>query len=289
MSIEYTTSPKSIDRYVADRENERYVIEQFYERDNPAGALLAHQIQGESYVAAGYVYASALDEYGRLQPELDRSRGDDVKYYLALPKDPQSNPRNMGSLRVMSIPKGGTLDDLAAYRYSKAMLDPEVDDILKRTIEQNGISSVREICALAITEKATSLASFELLREITQAVICEKSDEKWLITFTAHAHRVFLKRYGASVMQQVGSPVPVDVGDERTSDDLRLVPTLIHPGQLLENVLNDIQSSVGQAEKTRLSSTLVFMADGLSESLLSPEVCEYINYIKIAKQQRVAA
>lgn len=289
MSIEYTTSLKSIDRYIADRENERYVIEHFYERDNPAGALLAQQMQGESYVAAGYVYASALDEYGRLQSELDRSRGDDVKYYLALPKDPEADPRNMGSLRVMSIPEGGSLDDLAAYRYSKSMLAPEVDDMLKHMVERDGCESVREVCALAITEKASSLASFELLRDITQAVIREKSDEKWLITFTSHAHSVFLKRYGTSVMHQVGSPVPVDVGDERTSDDLRLVPTLIHPGQLLDNVLNDIRASVGPAEKTRLNSTLVFMADGLTESDLSVQVKEHVDYIKSIKRQRAVS
>ncbi|HEV7951790.1 MAG TPA: hypothetical protein VGO98_00225 [Candidatus Saccharimonadales bacterium] len=289
MNIEYTKNLKSIDRYVANREHERYTVEQFYERDDPAGALLAQQMQGESYVAAGYVYASALDEYGRLQPELDRSRGDNVRYYLALPKDPEINPRNMGSLRVITIPEGGSLNDLAAYRYSQGLLSPDTDVMLQDMVKHNGRESVREVCALALTKEATSLASFELLREITQAAIREKSDEKWLITFTSRAHNVFLKRYGSRVMQQVGSPVPVDVGDDRTSDDLRLVPTLIHPGQLLENILEDIKSTNSLAEKTRLSSTLVFMADGLDGDDISPVVREYTSYIKSTKRQKVAS
>lgn len=289
MNIEYTYNLKSLERHVPSRENERYTIKQFYESDNPEDALLVQQIQGESYVAAGYVYESALDEYGRLQPELDRSRGDTVKYYLATPKDPAANQKNMGSLRVMAIPEGGTLEDLAAYRYSKGMLIPEVDAMLQDMIESRGTSSVREVCALAITSEATSLASFELLREITQDAIREKSDEKWLITFTSHAHNVFMKRYGVSVMQQVGLPVPVDVGDERTSDELRLIPTLIHPGELLDNILYDVTTTNSPAEKTRLSGTLAFMADGLDQSQMSPEVYEYVCFVKNAKQNKEAA
>jgi hypothetical protein len=289
MNIEPRQNLASIDHYKVVRENERYVISQFYERDNPEGAILAQQIQGESYVAAGYVYPSALDELGRLQPELDRSRGDNVEYYLATPKQLEMSPANMGSLRVITIPDGGTLEDLAAYRYSKAILSDDVEAMLQSFIAEQGTQGVKEICALAMTNEATPLVSFELLRDITQAAIRAKSDERWLITFTAHAHGVFLRRYGASVMQQVGDPVPVDVGDERTSDELRLIPTLIHPGQLLENVLHDIKTTLHTTERMRLSNTLVFMADGLDEDSLSADVLEYIQRIKETKQQRVAA
>lgn len=289
MNIEPRQELATIDHYTVVRENERYAISQFYERDNPEGAILAQQIQGESYVAAGYVYPSALDELGRLQPELDRSRGDNVEYYIALAKHPEMSPRNMGSLRVITIPEGGSLDDLAAYRYSKHILSKEVDTMLQSLVVERGTQGVKEICALAKTNEATSLVSFELLREITQAAIRGESEEKWLITFTSHAHSVFLRRYGASVMQQVGDPVPVDVGDERTSDELRLLPTLIHPGQLLENILHDIKSTQITTEKILLSNTLVFMADGLEETHLSADVLEYIQRIKETKQQKVAA
>lgn len=289
MNIEPKQHIASIDHYTGVRENERYAISQFYEQDNPEGAILAQQIQGESYVAAGYVYPSALDELGRLQPELDRSRGDNVEYYIAAAKHPEMSPRNMGSLRVITIPEGGSLEDLAAYRYSKDILSDEVELLLQSLIAEHGRQGVKEICALAKTNEATSLVSFELLREITQAAIREKSEEKWLITFTSHAHDVFMRRYGASVMQQVGEPVPVDVGDERTSDELRLVPTLIDPGHLLENILHDIQTTRIVTEKIRLSNTLVFMADGLNETDISAEVLEYVQRIKETKQQKAAA
>ena len=54
--------------YEFSRKHADFDIISFTERTNPEAAFRAQQVQGESYVASGFVHESALDEFGRLQP-----------------------------------------------------------------------------------------------------------------------------------------------------------------------------------------------------------------------------
>lgn len=275
--------------FEAVRQNEDFSIIRFTEDRYPEGALRVQQIQGESYVAKGFVYETALDEYGRLLPELDRSRGKDVEYYLATAKERNAaGEYGQASLRKISIPKDGALEDLAAYRYSRDTLFPEVEASLRESIEKSGVDNIKEIAALSKTNNASSLVSFELLREITQESIRDNTQEKWLITFAQSAYRALHARFGGMSLQQIGELVAVDVGDDRTSDELRLVPTLVEPCVSLDGIVDAIHVAQTPAEKKRLCEGLLFMVDGLEPEYLSDDVKNCIGMTLRARQARVS-
>lgn len=255
---------------------ESYNIISFTEATNPGCALRVQQIQGESYVTAGFVFASGLDSHGRLQPELDRSRGDNVTYYYAQSIENTSPNDDEGSVRVVDIPEGGGIEDLAAYRYSKATLTPEMDAYLHTLVAESGTSAVREVAALAHTDDANPLVSFELIRHIIQEAIVKKSDETWLITFAPSAYKAVRKNFGDKVMHVVAEKVQVDVGDDRTSSELWLQPVITRPIDVLDNLVKELKSDdISESHKTTIFRTFVFMLDGLDDVYLSGEVRDY--------------
>ena len=264
-------------KFEAVRQNEDFSIVRFTEEQYPEGALRAQQIQGESYVTKGFVFETALDEYGRLMPELDRSRGSNVEYYWATSKkENTSGEKGQASLRKISSPEGGALEDLAAYRYCRDTIDPLAEDLLRQSVAEDGGSSIKEIAALSKTNNASSHVSFELLREITQESIRNDTHEKWLITFAQSAYTSLHARFGGVTLQVVGEPVAVDVGDERTSDELRLIPTLVEPCLSLDGIVDAIHLAKTPLERKRLCEGLLFMVDGLEDQYLSEAVKECI-------------
>ncbi len=265
------------DFYSFTRSFSRYDIEHFKESENLEKALRAQQIQGESYVTAGFVYPDGLDEYGRLQPDLDRSRGENVTYFLATPKNADfRNIHKQASVRVVDIPEGGNLNSLAAYRYSAGSIAPEHEATLKTHIEIHGVSSVKEIAALAKTDAASSDASYELLREITQQAIRRNNDELWLMTIAPNAYRSLMASFGPEAIMRVGGKVAVDEGDSRTSDELRLSPVIVSPCSGPDSILNSFKRADLPAVRERLFKSLLFITDGLRPEELSEEVREHL-------------
>ncbi len=256
---------------------ELYKIESFTQAENPAGAIRLQQIQGESYENEGYVYSSGLDKLGRLHADLDRSRGKDVIYYLAEPIKHEEGRANEAGLRVKAVPEAGRLEDLAAYRYSKDALSPGAEAMLRSAMAERGNGNVKEIMALGKTNDASSMASFELMRRILQEAVVGKTEEKWLITFTEKAFKSVQERFGEAVVKAMGDPVAVDVGDERTSGTLRLVPTIIDPCHVLENLKSGILSEPDNSKKAILAQTLFFTADGLNDEQVGSDVKEFMD------------
>ena len=260
---------------------ERYRIETFTEHQNPPGALRVQQIQGESYVAAGFVYESGLDQYGRLDESLDRSRGPNITYKLATAIDyDRDNPeKDQASLRINSIPENGRLDDLTEYKYCKDVMSIETELALRQLIAERGTDSVKGIAALSKTNEAHPTAPFELIRDILQEAIRDDTNETWLITFARPAYEAIKKNFGDRAMHQISEPVAVDVGDDRTNDELRLVPCVIRPCEVLDGLVQDIQEESDDHRRTSLVRTLYFVADGLKEKEMSPSVNQTIAFI----------
>lgn len=273
----------AIDRALKERreiehQHEQYSIQTFTEKDNPAGAFRAQQLQGESYVSAGFVYPTGLDIHGRLLPELDRSRGDDVLYKLATSIN--GDPEDQAALRIIGLPEGGMIEDLAAYKYSKNDLFDGAKEALEMHIAEYGAESVREIAALSKGNKAGDLSSFELIRNIVQEAVRDETNEAWFITFAKPAFDAIQRNFGPRSLTQIGNPVQVDVGDPRTSDKLRLIPTIIKPCNVLDGVIHDIDDfGHDPAQQKRLIRTLMFLADGMKQEEMSPEVYERVSFV----------
>lgn len=254
---------------------ENYTIQTFTETNNPSGAFRAQQIQGESYVAAGFVYPSGLDEYGRLLPELDRSRGDNVTYKLATAIN--GDPADQAALRIIPLSEGGRLEDMAAYKYCKDDLFEGAAEALELHIAEYGPESLKEIAALSKADKAGQLSSFELIRNVVQEAVRDETNEAWLITFAKPAFDAIQKNFGPRSLTQIGNPVQVDVGDPRTSDKLRLIPTIIKPCQVLDGLLLDLDEAEPVSDQHRIYvRTLLFLADGMKESELSEAVYDRV-------------
>lgn len=257
----------------------RYSIKNFTERDDPAGALRAQQIQGESYVAAGFIYPVGLDKDGRLNAELDRSRGDTVEYYMALGDRDDPTSEGRASLRVISIPEDGRLDDLPAYRYCRDALSDDVREALEQTAAHDHLA-VREIAALCKTTDTPALASYELMRALIHDGIHRERDELWLITFADKAYGPITDYFGAQAVRQVGTPVAIDVGDERTSDELRLIPSVVQPLHMLDTMLDEIEQDTQNGQESRVirrkEQGLVMLADGLEAPFISSRVENFV-------------
>lgn len=260
-----------------EHSHELYRIVNFTEAECPEGAIRAQQIQGECYEREAFVYASARDIDGRLFPELDRSRGDNVTYFLALPKRVKEGRRNEGAMRIVDVPVGGSIDDLAAFRYSKATMDPTAALMLREKVAKEGPGSVREVGALSLTSDASTFATLELIRQAVQQAIRGKTQELWLITFAPRAHASIVARFSPNTVLQVGPPVPVDVGDPRTSDTLRLTPVIIEPchlpDQMLAYILNGARDD---RDRRNVLRTLLFVLDGLRDDELSEKVVSFV-------------
>lgn len=261
---------------------ERFRIETFTEYENPAGAVRAQQIQGESYVAAGFVYESALDQYGRLDETLDRSRGPNITYKLAtaINSDPDNREKDQASLRINSIPRGGQLDNLTEYKYCKDVMSIETELELRQLIAERGTDAVKGIAALSKTNEAHPTAPFELIRDILQEAIRDDTGETWLITFAKPAFDAVKKNFGDRAMHQIAEPVAVDVGDDRTNDELRLIPCVIRPCEVLDGLVQDIKEEADDHRRMSLVRSLYFVADGLKEQEMSQSVNETIAFIE---------
>lgn len=270
----------------------RYTIRNFTERNDPAGALRAQQIQGESYVAAGFIYPEGLDKDGRLNAELDRSRGDEVEYYVALSGQDEPTSEGRASLRVISIPENGSLDDLPAYRYCRDALADDVQAVLQQAVAHDRLA-VREIAALSKTEDTPALASYELMRTVIHDGIRRGRDEMWLITFADRAYGPISDYFGTQAIRQVGTPVAIDVGDERTSDELRLIPSIVEPLYMLDTMLDEIESDIANRRDFRLihrkQQGIVLLADGLEPPFISPRVQRFVEKIHDEKTRPARA
>lgn len=275
-------APLNNERREIQHQIERYYIETFSEVENPEGALRAQQIQGESYVAAGFVYPSALDQWGRLDETLDRSRGPNITYKLAtaIDADPSDTQKDQASLRINSIPTGGRLDDLTEYKYCKNVMSIETELSLRQLIAERGTESVKGIAALSKTNEAHPTAPFELIRDILQEAIRDETNETWLITFARPAYEAIKKNFGDRAMHQIAEPVAVDVGDDRTNDELRLVPCVIRPCEVLDGLVQDIREETDDRRRMSLVRSLYFVADGLKEEEMSQSVNETIAFIE---------
>lgn len=257
-----------------------YRVTVFSRAEDPDRALRVEQIHGEAYVAAGYVHATALDEFGRLDNSnsefiLDKARDDTqltrVLYLHAVPKEQSPGRRDEGGLRVVTISDEASLDDLGAFRACKPALDPIYQRKLYDAVENYGTNGVKEITSLSLTNDADSSVSYALIRAVLHRGFYEQTNETWLITFAMHGYLSMRKRFGDFAMPKVGEPFYAHRNeDPRTSNDLLLVPSIVDAPNMLENIARSAQAADDPHIAARHLDTLHFMATGLDDTLLTP-------------------
>lgn len=215
---------------------------------------IAARIQGEDYVRSGYIEPEKLTSEG-LMPYDPAEKALDVTYYVAHPKSGDLGDIE-GSLKKVTPKDGKSIEDLPAYKY----IDGKLHSGWNEYLHQNA-GNIIEIVALCRAENATSnMVSHEIMREIMQKAILEKSDEQWLMTFADKAFRAMTASFGERVIRRIGEPYTIDEPDEHVT----LYPCIINPRTVLQDLTQTIENG-GMPDDlaTRRIMTLVFMADGL--------------------------
>lgn len=252
---------------------EDYTIVSFEATDELSreNILRADQIQGEDYVRSGYIEPVKLDDQGRILDLKDEKR--DVMYVVARHND-EGVDAIEGSLKVIRPPFGQGLESLAAYEYAEDILYPEFKEQLLEAHRANPKGGVVEIGALSRIEQPKShFVSYELIREIMQRAVRDETNEKWFITFTEKAFKPIRAAFGPRVIQVAGDTVVIDEPDEH----VRLIPSVIEPCKLIDNLARTVLEEQDEGRRTMLSTTLLLMVDGLHASEISDDARLVIN------------
>lgn len=265
---EITNPAQSVERTVETIRPPRtdtYRIEHFTESSDSAMAHLAWEIHAQGYQEMGFVHTEAVTESGYLPTSIDKARGENVDYYVAMGERAQVGEilEDMASLRKISIPENGDLEDLPAYQMSKDVLYEDA----KNELHAIGNSHIKEISALARTHDAGPIAVFELVRDIIHEA--RGKDEVFFYCIVSKTFDTFQATFGDKLVQQVGSPI--ELHDERVGDHIKLIPTLSRIDQSFQRIAAAIDESNNPLDKKRLTRTLFFLADGLSDNELDEE------------------
>lgn len=231
---------------------------------------IASRIQGEDYVRSGYIEPEKLDNEGRLLDPFDSERI--ITHFVAHPKGTGLEAIE-GSVKVHQIPPGRGLEVLAAYQYSSSSLYMDFHVQIKEAFERNPERGVVEIGGLCRIEHPTSkLVPYELIRELMQQAVRSKTDERWLITFTKKAFLPIMASFGPRVICVAGEEVRIEAPDEHVT----LVPCLIDPCRLVDNLALSVNEEQNQEDKLRMLQTLILMTDGLRDDEMAPETKELL-------------
>lgn len=246
-----------------------YVVETFTERERPDLALRAQQLQAECYLAEGYVHSAAITSDGCLQPDIDRSRGPRVRYFVAMDRAGDVH----AAARMVSASADEGLNALPGYERSRDRLDPRCVRRLTDAVTARGPSAVVELTALAKATAAPSIASFEVMRAIYQSSMqAPAGPPMWLSILVPNTYRSLCRNFGTSAPQRAGADAIVGEGDPRRAAGLRVTPVIVDPRDILDSVLDSARQASDPQAAARYVRGLVFLADGLPAECLSPAV-----------------
>lgn len=245
--------------------NDYYKIFSFYEKDCLSLAQEAWKIHASGYRDMNFVYDTAIDENGFLYPDIDKARGPNVQYYLAI--DP-NNPTDCGTMRRIEIPEGYDFTCLPAYKACKDNLTAEGLELLKTVSNQS--RCLKEIAALSKTAQSSRVSIYELLRSALHDGIKDK--EVWLFSLVASTHDSLVVTMGNDVFTILGPDIAFE--DKRIAQDVRLRPLLLDTNTYLDTLYGSYLTEIDPRKKRFYLRSFRFFSDGLDESLMSKDIIQ---------------
>lgn len=272
-----------------DSQRQLYEIYCGYEREDPDLVTVCQIIQGNCYERNGFVHRDrgALDEIGRLHAAIDQARGENVEYHLAVRSGQLGEGTDdVATIRRVSIPSDGNLDDLPAFRHAAGKLTTEADARLRAQFERVGPPGVIELAALANTDstRTNPIASFELVRSLYLDAINQSRDELWLITFVPHAGEVFRNSYSKYVIESAGELISIGADDTKINDAITLAPVIVEPARIIENTKRFFADFPDDPSLAAVARSLNFLTDGIDEQRISADDREFLDLLKIQKR-----
>ncbi len=231
---------------------------------------IVSRIQGQDYVRSGYIEPEKLDDQGRLLDPNDSKRI--VTHFAAYPIGTGFQSIE-GSVKVHQVPEGSDLDVLAAYQYSKDSLFPDYRARIETSFEREPKRGVVEVGGLTrVDHPMSKLVPYELIRELMQQAVRAKTNEKWLITFTEKAFAPITASFGPEVICVAGDRVRIEEEDEHVT----LVPCLIEPCALIDNMISSIETTDDPTLWRHRVEVFILMTDGLLPEELSNRARELV-------------
>ncbi len=250
--------------------NDSYLHQSGFESTDPEIVDLALQTHAVGYNQdMGFVNRGAIGSDGYILPEIDKARGSNVEYHLAT--DP-IGPLNRATMRVISLAEGQSVEDLPAYGLTGPTLT-EHGRVLLKAVE--GLK-LKEIAALAKSNKRASVGLFEILRKTTQESIGK--DETWFFAIVSNTYESLARRLGHRVFTILGEDVAI-IDDRVDESQVKLRPIAFRPDEFFDTMHNIVTNPTPEEanERTRrhVAGSLLFFTDGIAEAKMSGEVMQW--------------
>ncbi len=246
-----------------DIEPAKFAHVEFTEASRPDLADVAQRMHASDYCKRGFVTEDAIGPDGKLAPEIDKARGDNVVYRLS--KDTATGAY-VSTLRRIRVPQGGTFKDLPAYKISQ----PHLYEREHAGLEELGRRGYEfeEVGALGAT---SPLAVFESFRDIIQDGIGK--NRGIIFTVVTDTHRALVSSFGRDNLITIGDDIRIGQADARVGNKIALRPTLLLPDVFMDNLLKSYEAAEpGSRQSLSLQRNFLFYTDGLAEEQMSPEV-----------------
>lgn len=241
------------------------------ESSHPELAVAAQQIHASGYIAEGFVNENAVESNGTLSPDIDKARGDNVQYYVGFEVNEAGEREAKSTIRKISIPFGGTIEDLPAFQLADGKFYPEELKYLRNLPQPH--RSLKEISAFAHTASPRLQPGREILREILQDA--RGSGEVLIFTMVEPNFNALVRSFGRDMMHQIGDPVPLN--DPRVEDGLRLVPAMVDADLFLDQIrASALDETNSPQARHAYKRSLVYLTEGLVRADMSDEVAEMV-------------
>jgi hypothetical protein len=237
-NAKYAPPPNTYDHYI------------FNEADDPELAKEAWKIHADGHLAMGFVNEKAVTDEGFIVPDIDKARGPDVKYFLAI--NPE-NPEDRAAVRKVPTPPGGSYRDLPSYGLCENALSEEGEKLLAEADSQG--RQISEIIGLARTADSSPMAIYELFRAIVHDGA--KNNEIYFFSIVAQTHESLVKSFGEKAFEVIGEDL--EIPNEGVEGDVRLKPVYCDMGKFIENVRKSYQEAENPAVKRRLQRSFSFL------------------------------
>jgi hypothetical protein len=267
IGIEIERERQHIDDALREVEPNKYYHLIVAEESYPDIVQEAWRIHARGYLDMGFVTREALTNEGFLHPSIDKARGSNVNYYLAINPECEDD---CATMRKVHIPQGRSFRDLPAYKLTQETFYPGALSGFE-DLEDQGASIV-EIAALAKDTLARNRSVFEIFRETIQEALGK--NEAWFFSMVTSTHGALIPRLGAANLRVLGDDVDMSASDSRVAEGVKVRPILVLPDKFNDNILYAYEQATREADKLRLAKSLIFYTDGLDRSQMSGRVFE---------------
>lgn len=249
--------------------NDAYIHMSGYEATDPDVIDIALKTHAVGYSDdMGFVNSEAIGSDGYILPSIDKARGPNVEYHVAV--DP-INPNNVATMRMVHLTDGQSVEDLPAYQVSKEALTSDGEALL-RSVEPE---KLKELAALAKSNKRAAVGLFEIMRKSVHESLGK--DETWFFSIVSDTYVSLARRLGRDAFTLLGEDVQIE--DSRVDHTrVKLRPVAFRPDEFFDSMVNSVtnpNSTEDDLSKQRIASSILFFTDGIEDDRLSEEVAQW--------------